>query len=76
MQIGSPPDFVSKMTRPLFFSSNAIYPTSLMPTWLRLVSHLNPLTYQIDGLRALLLSVGPGIAAAHSACGPITAFWR
>jgi len=50
------------LTMPLFFASNAIYPTSLMPSWLRTLSHVNPLTYQIDGLRSLLLPAGP---AAH-----------
>lgn len=44
------------LTMPLFFASNAIYPTSMMPRWLQIISHLNPLTYQIDGLRTLLLS--------------------
>lgn len=43
------------LTMPLFFASNAIYPTSVMPAWLRFVAHVNPLTYQIDGLRRLLL---------------------
>ncbi len=52
------------LTMPLFFASNAIYPTSLMPGWLKVVSHLNPLTYQIDGLRALLLPV-PAATVAH-----------
>lgn len=52
------------LTMPLFFASNAIYPTSLMPGWLKVVSHLNPLTYQIDGLRALLLPV-PVATVAH-----------
>jgi len=52
------------LTMPLFFASNAIYPTSLMPGWLKVVSHLNPLTYQIDGLRALLLPA-PAAAVAH-----------
>jgi ABC-2 type transport system permease protein len=47
------------LTMPLFFASNAIYPTSMMPRWLQVISHLNPLTYQVDGLRALLL-VGAG----------------
>ena len=47
------------LTMPLFFASNAIYPTSLMPAWLRVLSHLNPLTYQVDGLRALLLAGAP-----------------
>jgi len=44
------------LTMPLFFASNAIYPTSMMPPWLQVISHLNPLTYQVDGLRALLLA--------------------
>ena len=53
------------LTMPLFFASNAIYPTSMMPFWLQFVSHVNPLTYQIDGLRALLLPAGAGVPAAH-----------
>jgi ABC-2 type transport system permease protein len=46
------------LTMPLFFASNAIYPTSMMPRWLQAISHVNPLTYQIDGLRAFLLPAG------------------
>ncbi len=46
------------LTMPIFFASNAIYPLSLMPDWLRLVSHFNPLTYQVDALRALMLTTG------------------
>lgn len=46
------------LTMPIFFASNAIYPLSLMPGWLRAVSHLNPLTYEVDVLRALMLSSG------------------
>jgi ABC-2 type transport system permease protein len=45
------------LTMPLFFASNAIYPTAMMPPWLQTLSHVNPLTYQIDGLRAFLLPV-------------------
>ena len=44
------------LTMPIFFASNAIYPLSLMPTWLRAVSHINPLTYEVDALRALMLT--------------------
>src|SRR5271169_927631 len=44
------------LTMPLFFASSAIYPLSLMPGWLRAISHLNPLTYEVDGLRTLMLS--------------------
>jgi ABC-2 type transport system permease protein len=46
------------MTMPIFFASNAIYPLSLMPDWLRVVSRANPLTYQVDALRALMLPGG------------------
>jgi ABC-2 type transport system permease protein len=51
------------LTMPLFFASNAIYPTSMMPGWLQVISHLNPLTYQVDGLRELLLAgaLPPGV---------------
>ena len=46
------------LTMPIFFASNAIYPLSLMPAWLRAVSHANPLTYEVDALRSLMLSGG------------------
>ena len=46
------------LTMPIFFASNAIYPVSLMPAWLRVVSHANPLTYEVDALRALMLTDG------------------
>jgi ABC-2 type transport system permease protein len=46
------------LTMPIFFASNAIYPLSLMPSWLNAVSHLNPLTYEVDALRALMLTGG------------------
>lgn len=35
-------------TMPLFFASNALYPLSLMPEWLRTVARANPLTYLVD----------------------------
>ena len=44
---------------PLFFASSAIYPIAVMPGWLQVVAHLNPLTYQVDALRALMISNGP-----------------
>ena len=50
------------LTMPLFFASNAIYPLSLMPPWLRAVSKVNPLTYQVDALRHLMIA---GATAAN-----------
>ena len=46
------------LTMPLFFASNAIYPIDIMPGWLKIIAHLNPLTYQVDILRALMISGG------------------
>ncbi|MEV0973662.1 ABC transporter permease [Microtetraspora glauca] len=43
------------ITMPLFFGSNALYPVDVMPGWLRAVSAVNPLSYQVDALRGLLL---------------------
>ena len=43
------------LTMPIFFASNAIYPIRLMPRWLQIVSRLNPLTYEVDALRGLML---------------------
>jgi ABC-2 type transport system permease protein len=48
------------ITMPLFFASNAIYPLSMMPAWLRAVAVANPLTYQVDALRTLML---PGMSS-------------
>ncbi|MEV0631034.1 ABC transporter permease [Nonomuraea wenchangensis] len=45
------------ITMPLFFASNALYPTTAMPDWLQYVSAVNPLSYQVDALRGLLLGV-------------------
>jgi ABC-2 type transport system permease protein len=44
------------ITMPLFFSSSAIYPTSIMPAWLQAISIYNPLTYVVDAMRAMLLT--------------------
>ena len=43
------------LTMPLFFASNAIYPTAIMPVWLQVIARGNPLTYEVEGLRALML---------------------
>jgi ABC-2 type transport system permease protein len=47
------------LTMPLFFASNAIYPTAIMPGWLKIISHLNPLTYVVDALRTCMLAHSP-----------------
>jgi ABC-2 type transport system permease protein len=49
------------ITMPLFFASNAIYPIAMMPNWLKVVSRGNPLTYEVDALRSLMLQKGVGV---------------
>jgi ABC-2 type transport system permease protein len=49
------------LTMPLFFASNAIYPIAIMPWWLRLISEINPLTYEVDALRGLMINGGPSV---------------
>lgn len=46
------------LTMPLFFVSNAIYPLTMMPPWLRGLARFNPLTYLVDALRALMVVGG------------------
>jgi ABC-2 type transport system permease protein len=48
------------LTMPLFFASNAIYPISIMPPWLKVVALANPLTYLVDALRTLMIPGGTG----------------
>jgi ABC-2 type transport system permease protein len=43
------------ITMPLFFASNALYPVAVMPAWLKTISLVNPLTYEVDALRGLLV---------------------
>ncbi len=49
------------LTMPLFFASNAIYPISIMPAWLQGISEINPLTYEVDALRGLMVIGGVSI---------------
>jgi ABC-2 type transport system permease protein len=49
------------MTMPLFFASNAIYPLALMPSWLKVVALMNPLTYLVDALRGLMVTNGQSL---------------
>jgi ABC-2 type transport system permease protein len=49
--------FGQLMTMPLFFASNALYPVAIMPHWLKDLSTVNPLSYEVDALRGLLVGV-------------------
>ncbi len=44
---------------PLFFASSALYPLAIMPGWLRAIARVNPLTYEVQGLRQMLVELNP-----------------
>ncbi len=44
------------LTMPLFFASNALYPIEMMPKWLKILSFVNPLSYQVDALRNFMIT--------------------
>lgn len=46
------------LTMPLFFASNAIYPINIMPGWLQVIAHINPLSYMVDALRGMMVAGG------------------
>lgn len=48
--------FGQVITMPLFFASNAIYPITIMPGWLKVVAQINPLSYLVNLLRGYLVA--------------------
>jgi ABC-2 type transport system permease protein len=42
------------LVMPLFFLSSALYPLNNIPTFLRIISEINPVSYMVDALRTLL----------------------
>lgn len=48
---------VNLMTMPLIFMSGVFYPIESMPDWMKLVAHVNPMTYAVDGMRYWLTGI-------------------
>jgi len=59
------------ITMPLFFASNALYPVAVMPGWLQAINHVNPLSYEVEALRGLLI----GTSARLPLDFAVTAGW-
>ncbi|MGH9406746.1 MAG: ABC-2 transporter permease [Terriglobia bacterium] len=57
----------------LFFPSGAIYPISAFPSWMRGIAVIDPFTYAIHALKALLLK-NTGLAAITGDIGFLLAF--
>jgi ABC-2 type transport system permease protein len=42
---------------PMFFMSGAFFPIQGLPTWLKTIVSINPLTYAVDSLRGVILGI-------------------
>jgi ABC-2 type transport system permease protein len=48
------------LTFPLLFASTALTPLGFLPDWMQNVSKLNPISYTVDAIRALMLPTSKG----------------
>jgi len=48
---------VNLIVFPIFLLSGAFFPIQSMPSWLRYIMYIDPLTYGVDGLRSTLIGV-------------------
>jgi ABC-2 type transport system permease protein len=51
-QVQSAMPLVQMIITPLMFLSGALFPLSRLPNWLTVVTHLNPMTYAVEPVRA------------------------
>jgi len=66
-QIQAAMPLVQLIITPLMFLSGALFPLSGLPTWLAVVTHLNPMTYAVEPMRSVVfdhLDVDPATRAA------------
>lgn len=54
---------INLLNLPLLFASNAMLPTTIMPSWLQTVVRFNPVSYANDATRQLLLGSSIHLAA-------------
>ncbi len=47
---------MSFLVMPIFFLSGALYPLDNLPTALVILTHIDPMTYGVDGMRAVLIN--------------------
>jgi ABC-2 type transport system permease protein len=53
-QVQSAMPLVQLVITPLMFLSGALFPLSGLPTWLAVLTHLNPMTYAVEPLRSVV----------------------
>jgi ABC-2 type transport system permease protein len=65
-QVQSAAPMIQLIITPLMFLSGALFPLSGLPTWLTVLTHLNPMTYAVEPMRAVVfdqLHVDPATRA-------------
>ncbi|MCX6698424.1 MAG: ABC transporter permease, partial [Methanomicrobiales archaeon] len=50
------------ISMPLFFTSTALMPYEVMPDWLRVIAHINPLSWAIDAIREVAVGIIPWVS--------------
>ena len=53
-QVQSAMPLVQMIITPLMFLSGALFPLSRLPAWLTVVTHINPMTYAVEPVRAVV----------------------
>jgi ABC-2 type transport system permease protein len=53
-QVQSAMPMVQLIIMPMMFLSGALFPLSSLPTWLAVLTHLNPMTYAVEPLRSVV----------------------
>lgn len=61
---------VQGLVIPMFFLSGALYPVSGLPTWLGILTRVNPLTYAVDPMRRAVFSHVQASATARQTLNP------
>ncbi len=61
------------MTLPLMFFSSALVPKQFMPDWIQFISIINPITYAVEGVRAVLVAP-PDLGAYALGLGVMVVF--
>ena len=66
---------VQLLVMPMIFLSGALYPVSGLPTWLRVLNRLNPLTYAVDPMRRMVFDHLDISDAARRRLAPGVTWW-
>ncbi|MEM0154797.1 MAG: ABC transporter permease [Methanothrix sp.] len=66
--------FTQTIALPLWFLSGAFFPAASMPTWMRVISTFNPMTYAVDGIRDVMITGSYPLSTALPQIGILALF--